>query len=146
MTDQYPRKYVCGFLFDYNDKRVVLIRKNKPEWQKGRLNGVGGKIEPGEVPLQAMRREFMEEAGLWINDWKPTITLTGHNNGGWIVHFFCAQGPVDEVKTKTDEKVEIVPARDLPQDVIYNLRWLIPLCLEDGIQFPIDVQQNCHYA
>ncbi len=40
---------VAGFLFDESRERVVLIKKQKPEWQSGRLNGVGGKIEPGEL-------------------------------------------------------------------------------------------------
>jgi 8-oxo-dGTP pyrophosphatase MutT (NUDIX family) len=29
---------------------VLLIEKQKPAWQRGKLNGVGGKIEPGENP------------------------------------------------------------------------------------------------
>jgi 8-oxo-dGTP diphosphatase len=43
-----PTQYVLGFLFDPSQKDVVLIKKLKPEWQKGKLNGVGGKIEEGE--------------------------------------------------------------------------------------------------
>lgn len=43
--------YVCGFLFDRSFENVLLIRKNRPEKQKGRLNGVGGKVEEGgDVP------------------------------------------------------------------------------------------------
>jgi hypothetical protein len=34
---------VAGFLFRNNDTEVALIRKNKPDWQKGKLNGIGGK-------------------------------------------------------------------------------------------------------
>ncbi len=58
--------YVAGFLFEPYMERVVLIQKEKPTWQKGRLNGVGGKMELGETPLQAMQREFREETGLDI--------------------------------------------------------------------------------
>ncbi len=60
---------VVGFLFSEDFSYVVLIEKSKPEWQAGRLNGVGGKIEEGEEPLDAMRREFKEEAGLDIQHW-----------------------------------------------------------------------------
>jgi 8-oxo-dGTP pyrophosphatase MutT (NUDIX family) len=45
------------------DHNVLLVRKNRPEWQKGRLNLVGGKIEPGETPEEAAVRELYEEAG-----------------------------------------------------------------------------------
>lgn len=62
------QRYVCGFAF--HDEvgtvrpRVVLVRKVKPDWQAGKLNGVGGKIEPGETPEAAMAREFKEETGV----------------------------------------------------------------------------------
>ena len=38
-------KYVTGFLFSPDKKSVVLINKNRPAFQVGKLNGVGGKIE-----------------------------------------------------------------------------------------------------
>lgn len=31
-------------------------------FQAGRLNGIGGAVEPGETPLRAMVREFYEKA------------------------------------------------------------------------------------
>ena len=58
------KRYVVGFLLNYDRTQVVLIRKNRPAWQAGHLNGVGGKIEMGETPIEAMTREFEEETGL----------------------------------------------------------------------------------
>jgi 8-oxo-dGTP diphosphatase len=43
-------KYVVGFLFNEGKTKVVLIKKNRPDWQKGYFNGVGGKIEGDETP------------------------------------------------------------------------------------------------
>ena len=43
-------------MFSENDTDVLLIEKQDPAWQKGFLNAVGGKIEPGEQPLEAMTR------------------------------------------------------------------------------------------
>ena len=37
--------YVLGFLFSPDCKRVALIIKNRPDWQAGFLNGIGGKID-----------------------------------------------------------------------------------------------------
>lgn len=59
--------YVLGFMFNKHKTQVVLINKLKPEWQKGLLNGLGGKIEPDEVNKSskfAMSREFQEETGV----------------------------------------------------------------------------------
>ena len=61
------QEYVVGFLFDEDARRyhktghgnVVLIEKNRPAWQAGRLNGVGGHIEIGETPDEAISREFL---------------------------------------------------------------------------------------
>jgi 8-oxo-dGTP pyrophosphatase MutT (NUDIX family) len=54
-------RYVVGFLFSQDESKVLLVWKNRPAWQNGKLNGIGGKIEAGETPLQAMEREFKEE-------------------------------------------------------------------------------------
>lgn len=121
--------FVCGFLFSPDRARVLLIRKRRPDWQKGKLNGVGGKIERGESPARAMRREFREEAGLDVDDWREVVMLTG---GDWQAHFFRTFGDIiDAARTITDEHMEIHPVRELPSDIIPNLRWLIPLMLDD---------------
>ena len=40
-------EYVVGFMLETLSDRVIVIRKQKPLWQSGLLNGVGGKIEAG---------------------------------------------------------------------------------------------------
>ena len=45
------KEYVAGFLFSRDGSLLALILKNKPDWQKGKLNAIGGKIEDGETPL-----------------------------------------------------------------------------------------------
>lgn len=59
-------KYSVGFAF-YEDF-VVLIWKQRPAFQKGFLNGVGGEIEQGEDAIRAMAREFEEETGVHTTD------------------------------------------------------------------------------
>ena len=56
--------HCLGFAFDEALENVVVLRKNRPERFKGQLNGLGGKLEPGETGLEAMVREFKEECGL----------------------------------------------------------------------------------
>lgn len=120
--------YVCGFLFSPDRSRVLLIRKNRPAWQVGRLNGVGGKVEPRESVPDAMRREFREEATLDLTEWEKILVLTGTD---WQGHFFRAFGPIDQARAATDEKLEIHPVNAIPPDAIRNLHWIIPLMLDD---------------
>jgi 8-oxo-dGTP diphosphatase len=124
------QEYVTGFLFTLDKRRVVLIRKNKPEWQKGKWNGVGGKIEAGETPLEAMQREFSEEAGVEITDWKEFAVISGDD---YKVYFFSAYDILPETKTMTDERVEVIHLSMLEENkipYIANLRWLLPLSLD----------------
>lgn len=129
-------KYVCGFYFDHLLKQVVLIWKNKPAWQKGKLNGVGGKIENGELAGEAMRREFKEETGIDHAEWHSLIVLTGAD---WQVNFFYAVGLYNEfeyAETQEEEevaKIEVARLQDF--EYIPNLEWLIPLALHK-IEFP----------
>ena len=60
-------EYVLVFPFilrSKSEQSVLLILKDRPNSQKGRLNLLGGKIESGETPEQAAVRELKEESGL----------------------------------------------------------------------------------
>ena len=122
-------KYVNGFLFSPDYKKITLLRKNRPEWQAGKINGIGGRIELEETPIEAMVREFDEEAGLTINDWRHFLTLEGDT---WIVYMFTATSKDYNLAfSKTDEMVEIHYVFDVPSlDVISNLKWLIPMATD----------------
>jgi 8-oxo-dGTP diphosphatase len=128
------QEYVCGFMFDRDMDYVVLVRKAKPLWQKGKLNGVGGKVEvketvkavPGltngfhiyEKPTEAMAREFKEETGYTTKpeDWRLFRTerfgLAASNvsdaKSGAIVHFLFAinSWAVRDARTMESEVIE----------------------------------------
>jgi 8-oxo-dGTP diphosphatase len=126
------REWVVGFLYDSGASRVVLIRKNRPEWQAGKLNGVGGKVEVGESTLYAMVREFMEETGVILSSWSEFASLRWEEG---VVHFFRTFEPgsvLDKCRTTTDEEIVSLPIENLyiPESrvtTIPNLLWLIPL-------------------
>jgi len=54
----------CSEECDLPSPDVLLILKNKPEWQNNRLNLCGGKVEDGESVIECAVRELKEEAGL----------------------------------------------------------------------------------
>jgi 8-oxo-dGTP diphosphatase len=133
------KAWVVGFLFDDDAEQVILVRKNRPEWQAGKLNGVGGKVELGERIYAAMEREFREETGVSFIDkdraigipWQHFLSLTWEQG---IVHFFRAFAPratLDECVTVTDEVIVSCSIRRLLTvgtfRPIPNLLWLVPL-------------------
>lgn len=98
--------YVVGIIFDELIDKVLLIRKNRPDWQVGKLNGVGGKIEQDETPNDAMVRECYEECGLLIDNWVLFNTYTDDKD--YLVYFFTAIVPsLDGAYSCTDELVEV---------------------------------------
>lgn len=120
--------YVNGFMFNEEGTKVALIRKNRPEWQKGCLNGIGGKINDEETPIEAMNREFEEEAGGKGLDWFQYCVLDGE---GWSVYFFTTRGDLSTLETKTDEgDIEIHDVHLIQYEmIIKNLLWLVPMAL-----------------
>jgi len=130
-------KYVAGFLFNKEETKVALIEKIKPSWQKGKLNAIGGKIEKEETPLEAMIREFKEETGLHIPKWRHTITLKGKD---WTVWFFKSYGDPSKCKSMEKEKVKILhPLQINNNTTIPNLKWILPITLDQELNFPIIV-------
>ena len=129
--------YVVGFLFNKARQLVVLTEKQKPDWQRGKLNGVGGHIEKGELPVHAMEREFEEETGLFLTGWEHAITLTGPEER---VFFFWANWKEGGVRTITDEKIIIVNYYQLPLNTLLSTRWAIALCRDQDIAKPLKIE------
>lgn len=121
--------YVAGFAFDGRG-RVILVEKNRPTWQAGLWNAVGGKIEGTETSREAMRREFDEEAGVDWADWDHLCTYVFD---GGSVRFFKATLPIaafDDVTSRTDERIHIHNVADVVSGrvrTLPNVSWLLPL-------------------
>ncbi len=113
--------------------RVALVRKNKPTWQAGRLNGIGGGIEANERPIDAMTREWFEETYNWHSEWERFAEIRFPET---IVHFFKANVPeLPEFPAINDigEKLEVWDFSIVVRNslVIPNLKWLLPMAFED---------------
>jgi 8-oxo-dGTP diphosphatase len=121
-------EYVLGFAFGERKGRpaVLLVQKSSPRWQAGKYNGVGGKIEPGETPLDAMVREFGEETGINTNgdEWTERLTLHGADWGVVIFKMDSAYLHLAKQITPKDRPI-VCDIEALPDNVIPNLRWII---------------------
>lgn len=128
------KNYVAGFLFSQDRTKVALIKKNKPEWQAGKLNGIGGKVEHGENARDAMEREFKEETGIdisWIR-WNCFATINGDDYKCYFFRSF--DDSVFDVRSMEEEQVYVISVNELSNyPHIPNLKWLIPLALDATI-------------
>lgn len=96
--------YSVGFVVSLDGQQVLLIQKNRPQALAGQWIGVGGHVEPGETPEQAMVRECSEECGLSISDWHP---LGVAERADAVLHVFAARSPLEGAQTLTDEPVRV---------------------------------------
>lgn len=128
--------YVTGLLFSPDRKMVALIHKQQPLRQCGRVNGLGGKVENGESPQQAISREVHEEAGILVppESW-TTFACIDRTPGDFVTCLFAYSGKIFRAKTMESERVELFPVGQLPENVIWNLRWLIPLAQDPALEF-----------
>ena len=139
--------YVLGFVFsDCLDSKVLLIEKTKPAWQKGKLNGIGGKIEPGETPLEAMVRETNEETGLSVVDYVHYCTMSFAQD---TVLVFVGFADFDLLRDEspTEEKLHVVKIPDVllkktEIPTMSNLPWLIAMAHDRGFKTFLTVNYN----
>ena len=128
------KRYVLGFAFDPDLTKVLLINKNRPGWQKDSMNGIGGHVEEGELSLDAMKREFIEETGIKANlPWAQYALLHGCYSSGelWEVAIYRAVTNgllgVYETEEGTTWLTSVPRLKDWP--VLPNLLYLIPMAI-----------------
>lgn len=141
-------KYVLGFFFSEDRERVLLIKKNRPEFLRGKLNGIGGHLESAESPLSAMQREFHEETGILtkMEEWiyyglalpmqgeiipadLPNLITTDPDEA--ILFIYYNFGDLSEAKSMTDEIVYDVSISELDNyNVEPSAKYFLDLILE----------------
>jgi 8-oxo-dGTP diphosphatase len=89
---------------EYKNKFLMLFRNKAPN--QYRWNGVGGKIEPDELPIFSCQREIMEETGLDIPISSISFRgiVTWNDIGGMYV--YVAKSHSDQVLSGDEGNLE----------------------------------------
>ena len=133
-----PRVYALALLFTPDRRHVVLVHKTRPAWQAGRVNALGGKLDPGESAVDAARREVREEAGVDVADWEEFLIWDDPQYRMHACRAFDVAATA--AYTAEDQTVFVADAHALPANVIDNLRWLVPLALDPDVAVPVRVR------
>lgn len=106
------KHFVVGLGFTADASQVLLIRKNRPDFLAGFLNGHGGAVEEGETPAQALAREGNEECLIDIpaESWKRIARM--RDDKRHIDVFSCFNDIVLKAQQGTDETLHILSVND----------------------------------
>ncbi|MFK7958025.1 MAG: 8-oxo-dGTP diphosphatase [Lysobacterales bacterium] len=133
---RWEAKDPATLLFVVRDGQILLIRK-KRGLGAGKINGPGGKLDPGETPEACAIRECQEE--LHITPLEPQYVgqhlfqfVDGYSIHVWV--YMCS-GYEGEA-TETDEAIPLwFPLDEIPYDEMWeDDRLWLPLML-DGKSF-----------
>lgn len=105
-----PVTYSMGFAVSTDGQRVLLLEKARPAFLAGQWIGVGGHIEEGETPLEAMIREAKEEADLDVTDWTYLDVVgqsetPGAPKNSALIYMFVARADLSQAQALTEERV-----------------------------------------
>lgn len=150
---EHRQQYVVGVML--TPRTVLLVHKNRPAFQAGKWNGIGGKVEPGEHQDDAMVREFYEECGVQTKkeDWQHTVWFEGDDFDIFWYRSFVNTMPA--YRTMTDEEIAEIDLSAIyltwagmrrysgplqPYQTLDNMKWLLPININKHIGFPMHVR------
>ena len=117
--------------FVVREDKILLIRK-KRGLGAGKINGPGGRIEPGEAIHECAVREVQEEVGVTPTGLHQCGELRFHFTDGYAiqVYVFTASNCLGEI-CETDEAIPIwtpvdaIPYAEMWEDDIIWLPWML---------------------
>lgn len=131
--------YSLIFIFSPERDKVLLRKKNHgPANVDGKLNGIGGRIMPGEDPRAAAARELAEETGLAC-ELMPVVIFDYDNSGCARLHVYVGEvrfqhfnaaqyvdvDSEENVCRGVDEMQRLVDRKEAVDD----LGWLVPMAI-----------------
>jgi 8-oxo-dGTP pyrophosphatase MutT (NUDIX family) len=85
----------------------LLFRQTKYAVERATLGPVGGYLDPGEAPLDAARRELLEETGYEAAEWRSLGRyVVDGNRGCGVGHLYLARGARKVAEPNADDLEE----------------------------------------
>lgn len=101
---RFDYAYMIGVL---PDRKIMLVHDEQPD-RGPVLTPAGGKVEPGEEPMTAAQREFLEETGYEAEEVVPWHTYRPSGKIAYVAHAFIGRSihRVHEPALEAGERIE----------------------------------------
>lgn len=117
-----PELTVLAYVTDPERSRVLLVHRvsRSSDEQLGKYNGLGGKVEPGEDVVAAIRRELKEEADIDVVDLelRGTVSWPGFNGRDVFGFVFLVTAFDGDIPAENEEGTlawhDVATMMDLP--------------------------------
>ncbi len=113
-----------------HDGKLLLQRKAAGRFGEGKWNGPGGKIKPGETPVEGVIREVKEETGLTIHDPELLGNIDfyfGEKEApDWTTYIFRVTKFTGELNPNEEGELRWFSVEDIPYDDMWedDVHWL----------------------
>jgi ADP-ribose pyrophosphatase len=89
--------------------KIFLSSESQPT-KKDFVTFFGGRIDKGEKPLEAAKRELLEESGMESDNWELFKKQSPYNKIEWTEYVFIAKNckKTSEQKLDSGEKIEVL--------------------------------------
>jgi len=120
IDDSWRAVHKATLLFVVSGSRVLLIRK-KRGLGAGKINGPGGKLDPGETLIECATREIHEELGVVVTECSPAGRLRFQFIDGYSID--VAPFIADRYEGIPVETEEAIPLWFKVSNIPYHEMW-----------------------
>jgi len=91
------------------DGKIILSEQEQPGTQPF-IGSLGGRMDPGETPLAAAKRELLEETGYTSDEFTLWHAVQPHDKIDWAIYIFIAKNCKKVAKQNMDagEKINLL--------------------------------------
>lgn len=115
------------------DGKIILINEEQPHVPL-HIKNVAGKVDPGEAPEEAAKRELLEETGYECGDLKLWYTQNLVYKIDWTIHTFVATGCIKISDQNLEPGEKITP-------ILYSFdEFIEKVCEEDFPNLPLKIK------
>jgi 8-oxo-dGTP diphosphatase len=110
------RQVSAALIVRPSDRKILICQRGEAQPLGLKWEFPGGKIEPGELPAAALKRELNEELGIdaEIGEFVTRIQHVYKNGRGVELHFFRVDRFAGEIINRIFQDIRWVDRRSLP--------------------------------